>query len=76
MELELISDFSQWNWGFPTVGTGVSPPWGAVSTREHSVFFPRLYYFVIDGMAPGPGGFHTVGGGVDPSALGFLPPSV
>ena len=28
-------------------GTGVSTPWGAVSTRENSVFFPRLSKFDI-----------------------------
>ena len=36
-------------------GTGVSTPWGPVSTRENSVFFPRLSNFWIHGMTPGPG---------------------
>ena len=27
-------------------GTGVSTPWGAVSTRDNSVFFPGLSYFL------------------------------
>ena len=47
MELEPISDSSQWDWGFHTVG--------AVSTRESSVFFPHLSNFDIYGMTPGPG---------------------
>ena len=35
------------------IGTGVSTPLGAVSTRENSVFFPRLSKLI--GMTPGPG---------------------
>ena len=36
-------------------GTGVSTPWGEVSTRENSIFFSRLSNFRIYGMTPGPG---------------------
>ena len=47
MELESISDSSQWNWGFHTVGGDIDP-------RELG-FLPRLSYFSIYEMTPGPG---------------------
>ena len=56
MELELISDFSQWNWGFRTVGGGVDP-------RELG-FLPPFFYFLIYGMTPwtGDGTLSSPGG--------------
>ena len=55
MELEPISDSRQWGWG--------STPWGAVSTRENSVFPVCLIFrYMVNGPWTGNGTLLSPGG--------------
>ena len=75
-----------WRWIYE-YQVEVSTPWGAVSTRETTVFVPGLseYGRIYD---PGVGSylprvaqalrtpgwrFHAVGGGIDPRTIVFVP---
>ena len=51
MEVEPISDSSQWNWGVHTVGGDVDP-------GELGFLPPFVYFLDIYGMTPGPGMRH------------------